>query len=335
LHWSSNSKLNDAWKIKLVFDSFCNSFSNFFATFFTVSFSFNLLIMSSSWNKTSRLQVSMNSLFSFINISSENLDNSEHDSAWSSSSNVVSVVLIELQSLHNEQYVLYNYEQEYQHIFLNWWKQTQYAMQVKRKVSDYHHLKWILQTWTDEIWNNFYQTALVESKRLKLICRLCLHVYEHSNNRSINNSIMKHHLNSKNCDRCTNLATKITKVQDIYNFVRIKASISCFLAADCKINCKTDCKRDYKRLINYSIAFFIKNILQKSLHYNFKRLSLLWTFFILLLTMFNFNEHLKWYNWALLCCTELNLWSLSRIERLLFKSTYSRIYQWILKSSLI
>ncbi len=183
-----------------------------FATLFAVSFSFNLLIMSSSWNKTLKLQASINSLFSFINISSENLNNSKHDSAQSSSSNITSVVLIELQSLHDEWYVLYDHEQEYQHIFLNWWKQTQYAMQVEWKVSDYHHSKWISQTWTDEIWNNFYQTALVKSERFKLICHLYLHVYEHSNNRSINNSIMKHHLNSKDCDRCTNLATKITKV---------------------------------------------------------------------------------------------------------------------------
>ncbi len=83
---------------------------------------------------------------------------------------------------------------------------------------------------------------------------------------------MKHHLNSKDCDRCTNLATKITNVQNIHNFVRVKASISCFLAADCKIDCKTDCKRDCKRLTNHSITLFIKNILQKSLYYNFKRL---------------------------------------------------------------
>ncbi len=78
---------------------------------------------------------------------------------------------------------------------------------------------------------------------------------------------MKHHLNSKDCDKCTNLATKITKVQDIHNFVRVKASISCFLAANYKINCKTDCKKDCKRLTNHSIAFFIKNILQKFLYY--------------------------------------------------------------------
>ncbi len=302
-----------------------------FAILFAVSFSFNLLIMSFFWNKTSRLQASMNSLFSFINIFSENLDNSEHDNAQSSSFNVASVVLIELQSLHNEWYVLYDHEQEYQHIFLNWWKQTQYAMWVERKVSDYHHSKWISQLWTDEIWNNFYQTALIESKRLKLICRLCLHVYEHFNKRSINNSIMKHHLNSKDCDRCTNLVTKITNVQDICNFVRIKALINCFLAADCKI----DCKRDCKRLINHSITLFIKNIFQKSLHYNFKRLLLLWIFFMSLLTMFNFNKHLKWHDWTLLCHTESNLRSFSRIKRLLFKSTYSRIYQWILKSSLV
>jgi len=61
----------------------------------------------------------MNSLFSFINISSENLDNSKHDNAQSSFSNVASVVLVELQSLHDEQYMLYDHEQEYQHIFLN------------------------------------------------------------------------------------------------------------------------------------------------------------------------------------------------------------------------
>ncbi len=200
-------------------------------------------------------------------------------------------------------------------------------MQVERKVSDYHHSKWISQSWTDKIWNNFYQTALVESERLKLICRLCSHVYEHSNNRSINNSIMKHHLNSKDCDRRTNLATKITNVRDIRNFVRVKASISCFLAADCK--------RDCKRLTNHSIMLFIKNILQKSLHYNFKKLSLLWISFMSLLTMFNFDEHLKWHNQALLCRTESNLRSLSRIEQLLFESTYSRIYQRILKSSLV
>ncbi len=260
-----------------------------FAILFAVSFSFNLLIMSSSWNRTSKLQASMNSLFSFSNISSENLDNSEHDSAWSSSSNITSVVLVKLQSLHDEWYVLYDHEQEYQHIFLNWWKQTQYAMQVERKVSDYYHSKWISQSWTDEIWNNFYQTALVESERFKLICHLCSHVYKHSNNRSIDNSIMKHHLNSKDCDRCTNLATKIMNVQDICNFVRVKAWISCFLAADCKIDCKTDCKRDCKRLTNHSITLFIKNILQKSLYYNFKRLSSLWIFLMLLLTMFNFD----------------------------------------------
>ncbi len=306
-----------------------------FATLFAVSFLFNLLIMSSSWNRTSRLQASINSLFNSINISSENLDNSEHNSAQSSSSNASSVVFIELQSLHDEWYVLYDYEQEYQHIFLNWWKQTQYAMQVEWKVSDYHHSKWISQTWTDEIWNNFYQTALVESERFKLICRLCLHVYKHFNNRSIDNSIMKHHLNSKDDDKCTNLATKIMKVQDICNFVKVKALISYFLAADCKIDCKTDCKRDCKRLTNHSIMFFIKNILQKSLHYNFKRLLLLWIFLMSLLTMFNFNEHLKWHDQALLCCTDSNLRSLSRIERLLFKSTYSRIYQQILKSLLI
>ncbi len=69
--------------------------------------------MSFSQKRTSKLQVSMNSLFSFINISSKNLDNSEHDSAWSSSSNVASVVLVELQSLHDEWYVLYNHKQEY------------------------------------------------------------------------------------------------------------------------------------------------------------------------------------------------------------------------------
>ena len=189
-----------------------NLFLILFATLFAVSFSFNLLIMSSSWNRTSKLQASMKSLFSSINISSENLDNSEHDNAWSSSSNIVFVVFIELSSLHDEQYMLYDHEQEYQHIFLNWWKQTQYEMWVERKVSDYRHSKWISQTWTNEIWNNFYQTTLVESERLKLICRLCLHVYEHSNNRSIDNSIMKHHLNSKDCDKCINLATKITKV---------------------------------------------------------------------------------------------------------------------------
>ncbi len=197
-------------------------------------------------------------------------------------------------------------------------------MQVERKVSDYHHSKWISQSWTDEIWNNFYQTVLVESERLKLICHLCLHVYEHSNNRSIDNSIMKHYLNSKDCDRRTNLATKITNVQNIRNFVIVKALISYFLAADCKIDCKTDCKTDCKRLTNHSIALFIKNILQKSLHYNFKRLLSLWIFLMLLLTMFNFDEHLKWYNRALLCHTESNLRSLSRIERLLFESTLLR-----------
>ncbi len=285
--------------------------------------------------RTSKLQASMNSLFSSINISSENLNDSKHDSAWFSSSNVTSIVFFKLQSLHDEWYVLYNHEQEYQHIFQNWWKQTQYAMQVERKVSDYHHSKWISQSWTDEIWNNFYQTALVESERLKLICRLCLHVYEHSNNRSINNSIMKHHLNSKDCDRRTNLATKITKVWDIRNFVKVKASISCFLVAHCKRDCKTDCKRNCKRLTNHSITLFIKNILQKSLHYNFKRLSSLWISFMSLLTIFNFNEHLKWHDQALLCHTESNLRSLSRIKRLLFESTYSRIYQRILKSLLV
>ncbi len=134
-------------------------------------------------------------------------------------------------------------------------------MQVEQKVSNYHHSKWILQTWTNEIWNNFYQTALVESKKLKLICCLCLHIYEHFNNRSIDNSIMKHHLNSKDCDKCINLATKIMNVQDIHNFVKVKALINCFLAADCKIYCKIDCKRNCKRLTNHSIVLFIKNIL--------------------------------------------------------------------------
>ncbi len=216
-------------------------------------------------------------------------------------------------------------------------------MRVERKVSDYRHSKWISQSWTDEIWNNFYQTALVESERLKLICRLCSHVYEHFNNRSIDNSIMKHHLNSKDCDRCTNLATKITNVWDIRNFVRVKALISYFLAADCKIDCKTDCKidcktdckRDCKRLTNHSIALFIKNILQKSLYYNFKRLLSLWISLMSLLIMFNFDEHLKWHDRALLCRTESNLRSLSRIKRLLFELIYSRIYQRILKSSLV
>ncbi len=315
--------------------SFTTFLTILFATLFAVSFSFNLLIMLFSWIRTSKLQVSMNSLFSFINIFSENLNNNEHDNAWFSSSNVASVVLIELQSLHDEWYVLYNHKQEYQHIFLNWWKQTQYAMWIEQKVLDYHYSKWILQTWTDEIWNNFYQTALVESKRFKLICHLCLHIYEHSNNRSIDNSIMKHHLNSKDYDKCTNLVTKIMKVQNICNFVKVKASISCFLVADCKIDCKTNCKKDCKILTNHSIVFFIKNILQKFLYYNFKKLSLLWTFFMSLLIMFNFDEHLKWHDQALLCCTESNLQSFSRIKWLLFKSTYSRIYQWILKSSLV
>ncbi len=314
---------------------FATFFATLFAIRFAVSFSFNLLIMWFSRMRTLKLQASMNSLFSSINISSENLNDSEHDSAQFSSSNVASIVLFELQSLHDEWYMLYDHEQEYQHIFQNWWKQTQYTMQVEWKVSDYRHSKWILQSWTDEIWNNFYQTALIESERLKLICRLYLHVYEHFNNRSIDNSIMKHHLNSKDCDRCTNLATKITKVQDIRNFVKVKASISCFLIAHCKTDCKTDCKRDCKRLTNYSITLFIKNILQKSLHYNFKRLSLLWISLMSLLTIFNFDEHLKWHDWALLCHTELNLRSFSRIKRLLFKSTYSRIYQRILKSSLV
>ncbi len=85
-------------------------------------------------------------------------------------------------------------------------------------------------------------------------------------------------------------------IQDIHNFVKVKALISCFLAADCKIDCKTDCKRDCKRLTNYNITLFIKNILQKFLHYNFKKLLLLWIFFMSLLIMFNFNKHLKWHD---------------------------------------
>jgi len=52
--------------------------------------------------RTLKLQASMNSLFSSINISSENLNDSEHDSAQFSSSNVASIVLFELQSLHDE-----------------------------------------------------------------------------------------------------------------------------------------------------------------------------------------------------------------------------------------
>ncbi len=70
--------------------------------------------------RTSKLQASMNSLFSFINITSENLNDSEHNNAQSSSSNITSIMLFKLQSLHNEWYVLYNHEQEYQHIFQNW-----------------------------------------------------------------------------------------------------------------------------------------------------------------------------------------------------------------------
>ncbi len=91
--------------------------------------------------RTLKLQASMNSLFSSINISSKNLNDSEHDNAWFSSFNVTFIVLFKLQSLHDEWYVLYNHEQEYQHIFQNWWKQTQYTMQVEQKVSDYHHSK--------------------------------------------------------------------------------------------------------------------------------------------------------------------------------------------------
>ncbi len=56
-------------------------FTTFFATFFAVSFSFNLLIMWFSRMRTLKLQASMNSLFSFINISSKNLNDSEHDNA--------------------------------------------------------------------------------------------------------------------------------------------------------------------------------------------------------------------------------------------------------------
>ncbi len=70
--------------------------------------------------RTSKLQASMNSLFSSINITSENLNDSEHNNAQSSSSNITSIMLFKLQSLHNEWYVLYNHEQEYQHIFQNW-----------------------------------------------------------------------------------------------------------------------------------------------------------------------------------------------------------------------
>ena len=258
----------------IIFNYFCNSFCSLFFRLTWDSLSLFIknrnLIMFSSWMRTLKLQANLNTLFSFINLSSENLNNSEHDSARSFSFNVASLVLFELQSLHDKWYVLYDHEQEYQHIFLNWWKQTQYTMQVERKVSDYHHSKWISQTRTDEIWSNFYQIALVESERFKLIYHLCLHVYEHSNNKDINNSIMKRNLNSKDCDRRTNLASKITKVQDIHNFVKVKASISYFLIAHCKRDCKRDCKTDCKRLTNHSIALFIKNILQKSLHYNFK-----------------------------------------------------------------
>ncbi len=70
--------------------------------------------------RTSKLQASMNSFFSSINITSENLNDSEHNNAQSSSSNITSIMLFKLQSLHNEWYVLYNHEQEYQHIFQNW-----------------------------------------------------------------------------------------------------------------------------------------------------------------------------------------------------------------------
>ncbi len=47
-------------------------FATLFAIFFAISFSFNLLIIWFSWMRTSKLQASMNSLFSSINISSKN-----------------------------------------------------------------------------------------------------------------------------------------------------------------------------------------------------------------------------------------------------------------------
>ncbi len=46
--------------------------SNLFSILFAISFSFNLLIIWFSWMRTSKLQASMNSLFSSINISSKN-----------------------------------------------------------------------------------------------------------------------------------------------------------------------------------------------------------------------------------------------------------------------
>jgi len=54
---------------------------------------------------------------------------------------------------------------------------------------------------------------------------------------------MKHHLNSKDCDKRTNLETKTTKLQDIHNFVKVKALISCFLIADCKTDSKQIAKQ--------------------------------------------------------------------------------------------
>jgi hypothetical protein len=71
------------------------------------------LIMSSSQMRTLKLQASLFSLFSFINLSSENLNNNEHDNAQFLSFNIASLMLFELQSLYDEQYVLYVHEQEY------------------------------------------------------------------------------------------------------------------------------------------------------------------------------------------------------------------------------
>jgi len=52
--------------------------------------------------KTLKLQASLNSLFSSINLSSENLNNSKHDNAQSLSFNITSLVFFELQSLYDE-----------------------------------------------------------------------------------------------------------------------------------------------------------------------------------------------------------------------------------------
>jgi hypothetical protein len=117
--------------------------------------------------------------------------------------------------IKNKRFRCYLYEKNKREMFLNWWKNIQWALtHLDQENKKKKHLYWD-EDKKFKIWKHFDEDVAVRDDTFKILCKRCELMLKHSFTENDIN-IAKTHLTSKTC-------RKIAKANDLFQLTIIKS----------------------------------------------------------------------------------------------------------------